>query len=324
MAMLLRFGMRLADPATGADQYDAAIEMAAWGEANGAAALVLSQHHGCDDGYLPSPIVLASAMAARTSTIPISIAALLLALYEPVKLAEDMIVLDLVSRGRVSYVIGLGYRDEEYAMFGVDRSARAARVEASLAVLQRAFAGDELDHDGRRGRVMPRPHTPGGPTLMYGGGSEAAARRAGRFGLFFLSEADRPELGAVYDAAARAAGREPVGCLFPSAAQPNTVLVADDPDRAWAEVGPYFLRDALPYQAWNAGRDAPVSVSAATSVAELRAEQGAYRIFTPGEATAAVRAGRMLQLQPLCGGLPPEIAWPYLETAAAAVRAGVA
>jgi alkanesulfonate monooxygenase SsuD/methylene tetrahydromethanopterin reductase-like flavin-dependent oxidoreductase (luciferase family) len=325
MSMLLRFAMRLADAGTGADQYAAAVEMGEWGEANGVAALVLSQHHGCDDGYLPSPVVLAAAMAARTSTTPISVAALLLALYEPVKLAEDLAVLDLLSRGRVSYVVGLGYRDVEYAMFGVDRRTRAGRVEESLAVLRQAWTGAEVEHAGRRVRVTPLPHTPGGPVLMYGGGSEAAARRAGRLGLFFLSEADRPDLGAVYEAAARATGREPVGCMFPSAADANTTFVADDPDRAWAEVGPYLLRDARPYQAWNASRAAsgagPVSLSRATTIDELRAERGAYRIVTPGEATAVVRSGRMLQLQPLCGGLPPDLAWPYLETAAAAVRA---
>lgn len=325
MGLLLRFGMRLADPDGGVDQYHAAVEMAAWGEANGVTALVLSEHHGCDDGYLPSPLVLASAMAARTTSTPITVAALLLPLYDPVKLAEDMAVLDLVSGGRVSYVIGLGYRDEEYEMFGVARRTRGARVEAALDVLRRAWTGEDFEHDGHRVKVAPLPHTPGGPPLMYGGGSEAAARRAGRHGLFFYASSDRPDLRTAYEAGARDADREPVGCMFPSSADANTVVVAEDPDRAWAEVGPYFLRDARPYQAWNAARadagGAPVSLSAATTVAELRAEHGAYRIVTPTEATDMVRAGRMLQLQPLCGGLPPDLAWPYLETAAAAVHA---
>jgi len=325
MGMLVRFGMRLAAPADGADQYRAAVEIAAWGEANGVAAIVLSEHHGCDDGYLPSPLVLASAMAARTTSTLITVAALLLPLYDPVKLAEDTAVVDLLSRGRVSYVVGLGYRDEEYEMFGVDRRTRGARAEAALDVLRRAWSGKAFEHDGRRVRVTPRPYTPGGPQLMYGGGSAAAARRAGRHGLFFFSEADRPELRAAYEAGAREAGREPVGCMFPSAADANTVFVADDPERAWAEVGPYLLRDARPYQTWNAarvrGEHAPVSLSTATTVDELRAERGAYRIVTPDEAVDLLRAGRMLQLQPLCGGLPPDLAWPYLETAAAAVRA---
>jgi alkanesulfonate monooxygenase SsuD/methylene tetrahydromethanopterin reductase-like flavin-dependent oxidoreductase (luciferase family) len=242
-----------------------------------------------------------------------------------VKLAEDMAVLDLLSRGRVSYVVGIGYRSEEFAMFGVDRRTRARRVEEAIGVLRQAWTGEPFTVDGRSVRVTPRPFTPGGPPLLYGGGSEAAARRAGRLGMLFLCEADRPELAAAYDDAARAANIDPVGCIIPSAADANTVFVADDPDRAWAELGPYLLNDARPYQEWNAARAAsgfaPVSVSGATTVDELRAEQGAYRVVTPEEATALVRAGRMLQLQPLCGGLPPDLAWRYLEAAADAVRA---
>ena len=82
----MRFSQRSAteDPAARADLYAATIDMCAWAEDHGALAAILSQHHGVDDGYLPSPVPLASAIAARTSTLPITVAALLLALYEPV------------------------------------------------------------------------------------------------------------------------------------------------------------------------------------------------------------------------------------------------
>ena len=117
---MLRFDMRA--PESGApivDLYQAAVDMAEWGETNGCLAALISEHHTSPDGYLPSPLLLATAIAARTTTLPIIIGALLLNFYDPVKVAEDMIVLDIVSRGRVSYVIGLGYRPEEYDMFGV-------------------------------------------------------------------------------------------------------------------------------------------------------------------------------------------------------------
>src|SRR5687767_8530499 len=117
---LLRFDMR--SPAGGAataDLYRTALEMAEWGEDHGCVATMVSEHHASPDGYLPSPLVLASAIAARTTRTPIIVGALLLNFYDPIKLAEDMVVLDLVSGGRVSYVIGLGYRPEEYAMFGI-------------------------------------------------------------------------------------------------------------------------------------------------------------------------------------------------------------
>ena len=162
-----------------ADLYATTIEMCEWAETRGGVAAVLSQHHGVDDGYLPSPIPLAAAIAARTASMPINVAALLLALYEPVKLAEDLAVVDLISRGRVSYIVGIGYRAEEFAMFGVDRRQRAALVEERITLLRRLWSEEEVEIDGRRVRVTPQPYTPGGPPLAYGGGTEAAARRAG-------------------------------------------------------------------------------------------------------------------------------------------------
>src|SRR5258708_4912515 len=178
---MMRFAMRSStpDPDARAALYATTIEMCEWAESRGGVAAVLSQHHGVEDGYLPSPVPLAAAIAARTQSMSINVAALLLALYEPVKLAEDMTVVDLISRGRVSYVVGIGYRAEEFAMFAVDRPRRAALVEERIILLRRLWSGEEVDLDGRPVRVTPLPYTPGGPPLAYGGGTEAAARRAG-------------------------------------------------------------------------------------------------------------------------------------------------
>ena len=84
---LLRFDLRAPGPTPMADLYEAALDMAEWGEDRGCLAVVLSQHHGSEDGYLPSPLVMAAAIAARTSTVPLSIAALLVLMYDPIKLA---------------------------------------------------------------------------------------------------------------------------------------------------------------------------------------------------------------------------------------------
>ena len=198
----MRFSQRSAtdDPAARADLYAATIDMCAWAEDRGALAAILSQHHGVDDGYLPSPVPLASAIAARTTTLPITVAALLLAFYEPVKLAEDLAVVDLISRGRVSYVVGIGYRDEEFDMFGVERRGRGHVVEERIGLLRRLWTGDPVDVDGRSVRVTPLPFTPGGPMLAYGGGTEVAARRAGRLGLMFMAESHDATLETAYRA----------------------------------------------------------------------------------------------------------------------------
>jgi len=314
----MRFAMRskTTDPATRAAMYGALLDMTAWAESHGCLAAVLSQHHGVDDGYLPSPVPVAAAMAARTSTLPINVAALLLAFYEPVKLAEDLAIVDLMSRGRVSYVIGIGYRDEEFSMFGVDRRRRAALVEERIRILRRLWAGEEVEIDGRPVHITPMPFTAGGPIVAYGGGTEAAARRAGRLGMAFLAETFDRSLEAAYLAAADEAGVAPVGCSFPVPDVPLTMFVADDPERAWAEIGEYLLVDAVGYGKWNANRSGTASVSFATTVEALQSEHGQYQILTPGEAAGYIARGVPLFLQPLVGGIPPDIAWRYLETAA--------
>src|SRR5271157_3055437 len=320
---MMRFAMRAAthDPGARSSLYRAALDMAAWAEGRGCLSAVVSEHHTSEDGYLPSPVPMAAAMAARTSTLPISVAALLVALYEPVKLAEDLAVVDHLSSGRVSYVVGVGYRHEELEMFGVVPSGRGALTEARIGFLRAAWSGGPTEIDGRRVVVTPAPFTPGGPLLAYGGGSEVAARRAGRLGLTFVAEKPRPELEAVYRQAAADAGVDAPGCFFPAPDLPLTMVVADDPERAWAEIGEYLLVDALGYGRWFEGRELSASVSRATTVDELADERGPYQILTPDEAADYVARGIPLALQPLVGGVPPDLAWPYLE-AAATVAAG--
>jgi alkanesulfonate monooxygenase SsuD/methylene tetrahydromethanopterin reductase-like flavin-dependent oxidoreductase (luciferase family) len=317
---MMRFSMRsnATDPSARADSYKTTLDMCAWAERHGCVAAVVSEHHGVHDGYLPSPVPLAAAIAARTDTLPISVAALLLALYEPVKLAEDLAVVDLISRGRVSYVIGIGYRSEEFAMFGVDRRRRAQTIEQRIGMLRSLWSGEEVAVEGRRAKVTPLPFTSGGPMLAYGGGTEAAARRAGRLGMYFVSETNDSSLEAAYLEEADRAGVVPPGCAFPAADAPLTVFVADDPDKAWAEIGEYLLADALSYAQWNVHRSGTASISFASTVAELKAERGAYQIITPQVAATYVARGIPLALQPLVGGLPSKVGWRYLEAAASA------
>ena len=314
-------------PATGGsttDLYRAAIEMAEWGESHGCVSTLISEHHTSPDGYLPSPLVLASAIAARTTTMPIVIGALLLNFYDPIKLAEDMVVLDIVSGGRVSYIIGLGYRPEEHDMFGVALSERGQIIERKLEALRRALAGERFAYEGRTVHITPQSHTPGGPSLAYGGHSLAAARRAGRLGLNLFAEGGSPDLVEAYSAAAASAGVTPGVAYIPERTFATSLFVASDPDQAWAQMGPHLLHDARMYCAWL-GRDSQAaSLSTASTVDELRRENGAYRIVTVEQAAAQVRLGAPLSLHPLCGGLPPELAWPSVRLAGTEVQAALA
>jgi len=311
----MRFDMRA--PATGAptaELYRAALEMAHWTEDRGALLAIVCEHHGMSDGYLPSPLVLATAMAARTTTLPIMVAAVVLPLYHPIRLAEDMVVLDILSQGRVSYVAAIGYRPEEYDMHAVDFHRRGAIAEEHLGVLLQARSGDPFEYEHRTIQVTPPPFTPGGPRIAWGGGSVAAAQRAGRHGLDFLAQRGDAALEAAYRDEATAHGHRPGMCMLPEDDATTALFVADDVDRAWEELGPYLMHDVTMYAQLNEGAPHSASLSAATSAEELRTEDASHRIVTVDEAVAMVRSGQMLQLHPLIGGLPPDLAWGYLRT----------
>ena len=91
------------------------------------------------------------------------------------------------------------------------------------------------------------------------------------------------------------------------------MFVADDVDQAWDEVGPYLMHDVHMYGEWNVDKDNIASLSQARTVDALREERGAHRIYSVDEAVDIVKQGGMLMLHPLCGGLPPELAWKYLK-----------
>lgn len=308
----LRFDMRA--PATGApasELYAAAPQMCAWAEDRGCLATVLCEHHGSEDGYLPSSLILASAIAARTTRMMLSIV-VILPFHDPVRLAEDIAVLDLISSGRASYVFGLGYRAEEFAHFGLEVSDRGRLADEKMPMLRQLLAGETVGAT----TVTPAPMTPGGPMLMWGGSSVAAARRAGRYGLGLLANGHVTGMREAYEVACRKHGFEPGVTVLPDKDTPTVCFVADDVDRAWDEIGAHLLHDARMYAKWNPGNQISAGISEASSVSELRETSASHRIYSVAEAVTIVRGGGVLNLAPLCGGLPPETAWPYLERVA--------
>jgi len=131
-------------------------------------AAIICEHHGQADAYLPSPMILATALAA-TALLQIVLAVFVLPLYEPIRLAEEMVVLDIISQGRVRYVCGVGYGEDEYDMFGVEFRRRGRIADEWLSVRLRAKTGQPFDHDDQKVQVAPRPVTVGGPSISWGG-----------------------------------------------------------------------------------------------------------------------------------------------------------
>jgi alkanesulfonate monooxygenase SsuD/methylene tetrahydromethanopterin reductase-like flavin-dependent oxidoreductase (luciferase family) len=302
--------------------YARALEQAAYVEGHGFASILLSEHHASDDGYLPSPVPVAAAFAARTRTIPISVSALLLNLYDPIRLAEDIAVVDQLSGGRVSYTIGLGYRREEYHLFGRTWETRGADIETRIAVLRQAWTGESFTYEGRSVRVTPTPFTEPHPLLFYGGGSEAAARRAARLGLSFAPQGPAPDLVALYRAECEAHGREPGLVLQPPPGGPANVFCSADPDEFWERFGQHLLADATAYESWRQGGPTTSHVrDTSASVEEMRAA-GVYVVLTPEEMVESARSGalRLVTTHPACGGLPAEPSWESLRLICEVVR----
>jgi alkanesulfonate monooxygenase SsuD/methylene tetrahydromethanopterin reductase-like flavin-dependent oxidoreductase (luciferase family) len=311
---LTRFDFRApgAGPAERQELFARALEQAAYADAHGQDALTLPEHHGAADGYLPSPLVVAAAMTAATRRVAIAVSALVVNFHDPIRLAEDIAVLDNLSGGRVSYTLGLGYLREEYELFGRPWETRGRDAEARIEVLLRAWTGEPVTFEGRSGRVTPLPVTRPHPMLCYGGGSAAAARRAARLGLHFQPQVADPGLADLYRSECQRLGREPGMVLVPPPG-PVVVFCAEDPDRFWGTYGHHLLADAVGTESMHAGHASLVR-DASTTVDELRAA-GRYVVLTPAELEARCRSRelRVVTSHPMCAGLPAEPSWESLR-----------
>ena len=307
----LRYDMRTTP--TGADHealYQTAMDQIRWADQLGLDAVVLSEHHVSEEGYLPSPLVMAGAVAGATDRITIMLAALVAGLQHPIRLAEDLAVLDHLASGRVLTVLGIGYRPIEFEVFGADRSRRGPLLEELVGVLRQAWAGEPFEFRGATIVVRPLPLTPGGPMLAVGGSVAASAKRAARLGLPLFAGHNDPELGEIYQAECARLGHEGGWTMIPSG--PMFVHVSDDPERDWARIGPIALDDAAGMASWQTAGNRSLVDSAATTLHDLRLE-GTYRVVTPDECVELCRQVHTLTLHPLMGGLDPDLSWASLE-----------
>ncbi len=191
----MRFDMRAPDfGASPTDLYESAVDMCEWAETRGCLAAVICEHHGSPDGYLPTPLILGSAIAARTKQLMLTLI-VILPFYDPVRLAEEIAVLDIISKGRAGYVFGLGYRPEEYQHFGLDLRARGRIADEKLDLFRRLLAGEVVQTRG--------PANQGdAPAFLSAGTANAlgwrqfgwVARRAGRYGLGYLGAGRRTRI----------------------------------------------------------------------------------------------------------------------------------
>jgi alkanesulfonate monooxygenase SsuD/methylene tetrahydromethanopterin reductase-like flavin-dependent oxidoreductase (luciferase family) len=300
-------------PATSAEIYAAALEQYKWADAQGWDMAVLSEHHGIDDGWCPAPLTIAGLILGSTPRIQVFVSASILPLHDPVRIAEQIAVLDNAAPGRLLTVFGAGYKAEEFAMAGADHKSRGKTLEEYVAVVVRALTGEPFEWQGRTITVTPLPVTRPHPTILVGGGVPAAARRAARLRLPMMPMNTDPALTAAYQAESERIGFTGGFVMVPSG--PTFVHVTDDPDRTWAQIGDYLLYEAKTYASYQTPGQHSTPMVDASTVDELKASPQIV-VGTPDQVVEV--AGRIppmgaLTFNPLAGGLPPELAWESLE-----------
>lgn len=264
-------------PRTIAQEYRETLELVRQAEAAGFDSAWVSEHHGASDGYLPSLLPMLAAFAASTERILLGTGIVLAPFHDPLRLAEDSAVVDQLSGGRLLLGLGIGWREEEFRMFGVPRGERAVRTEETIEILRRAWTGRRFSFEGRafrydRVKVTPPPARLTGIPIYLGGYADKAVRRAGRLADGYVADAapeDAQRYVSLVDESARGAGRDPSTLALVLL---QNAFVQTDGD-AWRTVAGGVAHEFGAYDAWEAGADTPEFDSltiAPQEAAELR------------------------------------------------------
>jgi len=272
--------------------YQQTLEQIGWAESLGFDSVWLTEHHFCDDGYTPSPLVVAGAIGARTRRLRIGTNLLLMPLHDPIRLAEDGATLSLLTGGRFDLGVGLGYREVEFGAFKRPVRQRTSLLEEGVEILRRAWRGEPIAFHGKRFdigdlRITPVPEHV--PKILVGGLATPAIERAARIGDGFLSTGGIgcDTFAAVSNNDAAKARGICVG---------DWAIVADDPEREAAAVGEHVLYQVNEYIGWGAFGPPDSVPRFADPAAALR--DGLYELATPDAAVERLRAllGRFPQI----------------------------
>jgi alkanesulfonate monooxygenase SsuD/methylene tetrahydromethanopterin reductase-like flavin-dependent oxidoreductase (luciferase family) len=197
----------------------------------------LGEHHFSPDAWPPSTLVMLSHIAARTSRIRLGAGTLVMPFHHPLRVAEDAVVLDVLSHGRLDLGFSVGSAVEEYTTFNVPMAQRLGRTQEGVRIVHRSFTEDRFDHHGRyfdfpdvrmdRYRPVQRPH----PPIWIGAFGPKALAWAGSHG-YHITMGHTPLYDQVYVPALEAAGHDPGRSML------NQLLfchIAETRTKAWDE-----------------------------------------------------------------------------------------
>lgn len=229
--------------------YGEILDVISWSEQAGFAGAWIPEHHMAGDGYMPSPLVALSAIAARTQSIRIGSGIALAPLYDPVRFATDCAVLDIIAGGRIEMGLAIGYRRREAEEFGIDFSKRGRMFDEWLEIVSRLGAGETLDFDGqfyriRGAQVMP-PAPRGRIPLFIGGFADRSVERVIRHGEGYVGSED---VCLAYVDTLRERGMDAAAAKVRITGV--MTVVAEDPEAALEELAPYYHHVNNSYGEW--------------------------------------------------------------------------
>jgi alkanesulfonate monooxygenase SsuD/methylene tetrahydromethanopterin reductase-like flavin-dependent oxidoreductase (luciferase family) len=310
---VLHFDMRAPDFGTPAPAlYAAALEMAAFADKIGLDQIGLMEHHGSEDGYLPTPFVMGGSIAACTHRIRIGLGAVILPLHNPIEVAEQIAVLDQLSQGRLEVIFGAGYVPSEFATFGVSLHDRAKRMNQGIDIILRALKGERFEVDGREIFVRPLPIQNPHDMLLVGGAVRKSAIRAARFDLGYAPA--RTDLYSFYEKECRDRGNAPRAYRAPS--RPLAIHLAEDVNTGWAEIRDHALHVTRAYAKMAEEGGTPRSPFSGMNSEDALRAAGVFVVWTPDELlayAAGIEQHGTLGFQPLLGGLAPALGWKSLH-----------
>jgi probable F420-dependent oxidoreductase len=279
-------------PSEGGRLYREALEEVTRAEELGFDSVWMEEHHSVTDHYWPSPLTVLAGFATRTSRMRLGTDILVAPFYHPVRLAEDVAMLDVMSGGRFTLGIAIGYKPDEFALYGADLAKRGARFEEQLAIMKRLWAGERVTLDGSRwtvdGRIEPLPICRPHPPVWIGGWGDLTLRRAAT-----LAENWIP--GPTADLARLLAGkraflehRAAAGRAEPVVEWPLTrdVIIADT-DRRARELAEQHIMIAYRKEYAGGWRHPLIDASVATDLDRLMADR--FIIGGPRECIAQMR-----------------------------------
>lgn len=227
--------------------YQATLEQAQTAESLGYETFSVAEHHFLPDGWVPAPFVMLGALSAVTDDMDLLTNITILPLHNPIHVAEQAVVLDTLSGGSFRLGVAIGWRDEEFEAYGVDKSTRVQRTEDGIQLLRKLFTEESVSYDAETYSVedltiMPRPVQDSIP-IWYGGQSRSAIERAAEladvWSISPIETCGKLSRGIkIYEEELEANDRSIDDVHVPLRRE---LYVAEDEETAWEEVGPSLL-----------------------------------------------------------------------------------